>query len=89
MGHTDKQEGEHINLLFLTKKRKLKVIIYLDDHTIDGPTVLLLDIDRFLSFVIVHTVGKTPWAGDQPDARPLPTHSTAQTLNKRTQTPMP
>jgi hypothetical protein len=27
--------------------------------------------------------------GDQPVARPLPTHRTTQTENKRTQTPMP
>jgi hypothetical protein len=27
--------------------------------------------------------------GDQPVARPLPTHKTTQTQNKRTQTPMP
>jgi hypothetical protein len=27
--------------------------------------------------------------GDQPVARPLPTHKTTQTLNKRTETSMP
>jgi hypothetical protein len=30
-----------------------------------------------------------PWTGDQPVARPLPTHITTQTQNKRTQTSMP
>jgi hypothetical protein len=46
----------------------------------------LLDPGRsFLSsFVILYTVGRTPWTGDQPVARPLPTHRTAQTQNKRT-----
>jgi hypothetical protein len=29
------------------------------------------------------------WTGDQPVARPLPTHRTTQTLDKRTQTSMP
>jgi hypothetical protein len=29
-----------------------------------------------------------PWMGDQPVARPLPTHRTTQTQNKRTQTSM-
>jgi hypothetical protein len=29
------------------------------------------------------TVGRTPWTGDQPVARPLPTHRTTQTQNKR------
>jgi hypothetical protein len=32
-----------------------------------------------------YTVGTTPWRGDQPVARPLPTHRTTQTQNKRTQ----
>jgi hypothetical protein len=36
----------------------------------------------------LHTVGRTPWTGDQPPARPLPTHRTTQTQNKRTQTSM-
>jgi hypothetical protein len=30
------------------------------------------------------SVGRTPWKGDQPVARPLPTYGTAQTQNKRT-----
>jgi hypothetical protein len=38
------------------------------------------------SFVILYTVGRTPWTGDQPVTRPLPTHRTVQTKNKRTQT---
>jgi hypothetical protein len=39
--------------------------------------------------LIFYTVGRTPWTGDQPVARPLPTHRTTQTQNKRTQTSMP
>jgi hypothetical protein len=38
---------------------------------------------------LFYTVGKTPGTGDQPVARPLPTHRTTQTQNKRTQTSMP
>jgi hypothetical protein len=49
----------------------------------------LLDLGRFFSFLILYTVGRTPWTGDQPVAGPLPTHRTAQTQNKRTQTSMP
>jgi hypothetical protein len=41
------------------------------------------------SFFIFYTVGRTPWTGDQPVARPLPTHRIAQTQNKRTQTYTP
>jgi hypothetical protein len=44
---------------------------------------------RFFSFLIVYTVGRTPWTGDQPVAKPLPRHRTTQTQNKRTQTSMP
>jgi hypothetical protein len=49
----------------------------------------LLGHGRCFSFVILYTVGRTPWTGDQPVARPLPTHRTAQAQNKRTQTSMP
>jgi hypothetical protein len=40
---------------------------------------------RFFSFLILYIVGKTPWVGDQPVARPLP----IQTWNKCIQTSMP
>jgi hypothetical protein len=48
-----------------------------------------LDIGDFFNFLILYTVGRTPWTGDQPVARPLPTNRTAKTQNKRTQTSMP
>jgi hypothetical protein len=37
-------------------------------------------------FLNVYTAGRTPWTGDQPVARSLPTHRTTQTQNKSTQT---
>jgi hypothetical protein len=45
-------------------------------------------LKRFVSlqFLNLETVGSTPWTGDQLVARPLPTHSTTQTQNKRRQT---
>jgi hypothetical protein len=49
----------------------------------------LLDIGRCFSFLIFYAVGRTPWTGDQPFARPLPAHGTAEARNKRTQTSMP
>jgi hypothetical protein len=49
----------------------------------------LLNLARFFSFLIFYTVGTTLWTGDQPVARPLPTHRTTQTQNKRTQIHMP
>jgi hypothetical protein len=56
--------------------------------SIYASTVFSLDLGRFFSFLIVYTVGRTPWKGDQPVARPLPTHRITQTQNKRTQTSM-
>jgi hypothetical protein len=35
---------------------------------------------QFLDF---YTVGRTPWTGDEPVARPLPAHRIAQTQNKQ------
>jgi hypothetical protein len=49
----------------------------------------LLGLGRFFSFLIIYTVGRTPWTGDQPLARPLSAHRTTQTQNKRKQTSMP
>jgi hypothetical protein len=49
----------------------------------------LLGLDRFFSFLIFYTVGRTSWTGDQPVARSLPAHRTTQMQNKRTQTSMP
>jgi hypothetical protein len=41
-----------------------------------------------LQFLNLYTVGRTPWTGDRPVARPLPTHRATQTHNKHTQTSM-
>jgi hypothetical protein len=37
---------------------------------------------------LFYTDDRTSWTGDQPVARPLPTHRTTQIQNKRTQTSM-
>jgi hypothetical protein len=39
----------------------------------------LLGLGRFFSFLILYTVGRTLWIGDQSVARPLPTHRTTHT----------
>jgi hypothetical protein len=49
---------------------------------------LFITLLILFSFFIFYTVGRTPWTGDQPVARPLPTHRAAQTQNKSTQTSM-
>jgi hypothetical protein len=48
-----------------------------------------LDLRSFFSFLILYTVGRTPWTGDQTVARSLLTHRTTQTQNKGTQIYIP
>jgi uncharacterized membrane protein len=48
---------------------------------------LLLGPGRFFNFLILHTVDRNPWDGDQPAARPLPTQDNTNRIN--TQTSMP
>jgi hypothetical protein len=48
-----------------------------------------LGLGRFSSFLILYTVYRTPWTGDEPVLRSLPTHRTTQTQNKLRQTSMP
>jgi hypothetical protein len=50
--------------------------------SIYGSTVLFVGPGRLYSFLILYTVGRTPLKGDQPVARPLPTHRTTQTHKK-------
>jgi hypothetical protein len=46
---------------------------------LSGCTAPCWALVAFFSFIILYTVGRTPWTGNQPVARPLPTHRTAQT----------
>jgi hypothetical protein len=48
----------------------LRIII-----SICGSTALLLNFGSYFSFLSFYTVGRTPWTGDQPVARPLPAHT--------------
>jgi hypothetical protein len=45
----------------------------------------LLGLGRFFCFLSLYTFGRNLWTGDQPVARPQPTHRTTQTQNKRIQ----
>jgi hypothetical protein len=47
-------------------------------------TTLLFDLGRLFSFLILYTIGRTPWTGDQPVATPLTAHRMAQTQKKHT-----
>jgi hypothetical protein len=55
---------------------------------IDGSTALG-ELGGFFQFFNLYTDGRTPCTGDQPVAKPLPTHKTAQTQNNRTNTFIP
>jgi hypothetical protein len=55
---------------------------------INGSTALCWALAAFSVSCSYTQVSMTPWTGDQPIARPLPTHRTAQTQNKRTQSYM-
>jgi sensor histidine kinase YesM len=62
---------------YMLSVRRLLLSIYLSIYpSIYGSTVLLLDLGRLFSFLILHTVGRTYGTGDQPIARQLPTHRT-------------
>jgi hypothetical protein len=50
---------------------------------------LLLPLASSSVTYLFYTDGRTPWASDQPVARPLPTYRATQTQIKRTQTSMP
>jgi hypothetical protein len=54
--------------------------------TVYGSTALCWTLAVFSVSWSFYTVGRTPWKGDQPVARPLPAHRTIQTQNKSTQT---
>jgi hypothetical protein len=79
--------GIHLQIQTVSQPRILQSeeSVYLSIYiSIYGSTVLLLNLGRFFSFLIPYTVGRTSWTGDQPVERPLPTHRTTQTQNKRT-----
>jgi hypothetical protein len=59
-----------------------ELFIYLWLYTPCGPWPLF-------QFLNLYTFGGTPSTGDQPVARPLRTHRTIETQNKRAQTSMP
>jgi hypothetical protein len=78
--------------LHMTSRSKSQGLIHNVQNIVNMKQVLLLWLyspllgrGSFFSFLILHTAGRTTWSGDQPVARPLPTHRTKQTQNKRTQ----
>jgi hypothetical protein len=76
----ENQQTSTINVFFFALLLYLSLSLWLCSS---------LDPGRFFSFLILYTVGRTPWTGDQPVVRPLPIYRIAQRQNKRTQTSMP
>jgi hypothetical protein len=82
--------GDRVHLVFLFRVTKLlSYRIYKRSNSFSihssmalqpfaGPWPLLLFRNHF------YTDGRNPWTGDQPVARPLPTHRTTQTQNNPT-----
>jgi hypothetical protein len=72
-----------LNIIFIKKYRlRARAVVFIcfwslqnkfwiiDDSLSHRP----LDLGRFLSFLILYTVNRTPWTGDQPVARSVPTN---------------
>jgi hypothetical protein len=59
-------------LHFLSIYLSLYLSIYL---SIYGSPVLFVGPWLLFQFLNLYTIGRTPWTGDQPVTRPLPTHS--------------
>jgi hypothetical protein len=72
----------YILILLIIRGFRLSVCLCMALQSFFGPWPIF-------RFLILYTVGRTPWTGDQPVARPLPTHGTTQTQNKHIQTSMP
>jgi hypothetical protein len=68
-------------ILYMMIMRPLFFFQWLFQPT-QGPGLLFSSV-----IIFFFTGGRTPWANDQPVARPLPTHRTIQTQNKRIHTP--
>jgi hypothetical protein len=78
------QNKKKLTLLYMPQGDQ-EELVYLWLYSPCGPRLLFQCLN-------LYTFGRTPWmggGGDEPVARPLPTHRTAQTQNKCTQTSMP
>jgi hypothetical protein len=51
---------------------------------INGSTAICSALTSSSVLLFLYTAGRTPWTGDQPVAKPLPTQRITQTQNKRT-----
>jgi hypothetical protein len=57
------------------KRRLLAGQLWSAYLSIYDSTIFLLNLGCFFSFLIIYTVGSTPWTGDQPVGRLIPAHT--------------
>jgi hypothetical protein len=67
----------------------MEVFVLFQSFIHQGLYSSLLGLCLRTGFMILYTIGGTPWIGDQSIARPQPTHRTTQTQNKHARTSVP
>jgi hypothetical protein len=77
-----------INPIIRIKTRLINEVYHYTRHSIMALQVFVR-LWLLFQFLNLNTDGRTPWTGDQPVARPLPTQRTTLAQNKHTQTSMP
>jgi ABC-type polysaccharide transport system permease subunit len=84
-GKAEREKAKKTRENYITKSlliRTVYLILFFFSIWLYSP---LLGLVCFFSFLILYTISRTPWTGDQLVTRPLPTHRTTQTQNKSTQ----
>jgi hypothetical protein len=74
---------------YTTEDYRNAILFYILSYSVYLSIYPSMDLQLLWAFLNLHTIGRARRTGDQTLARPLPTHRTTQTQNKRTQTSMP
>jgi hypothetical protein len=64
----------HFTIPDYERKKRGGLGIGSNDYLLSWLYSPLLGLGRYFSFLLIYTVGRSPWTRDQPVARPLPTH---------------
>jgi hypothetical protein len=75
----------NLHIGYVSEWMPLSAAYLLRDQQKHYGSTSLVNLGRVFSFLIIYTVDGTPWTEEQPTVRPLPTHRTTQTQNKRLQ----
>jgi hypothetical protein len=79
--HSPAQKKQKKNMDICVHQTAFEPVIAILSLYVYDCTVLLLDLGRSFTFLILYTVGRTPWTGDQPVARPLRTERHKHRIN--------